>query len=112
MKAPVSAWPKVEDAAGLLSAWQAAASYDHDVMAEKWITGKEFTVAILGGEALPAIRLETPHQFYDYDAKYHADTTSYHCPAGSAGCSGKMQIRGLHSPRSRLSVPVAGAGWT
>ncbi|HXK57284.1 MAG: D-alanine--D-alanine ligase [Gammaproteobacteria bacterium] len=73
---------KVEDHAELHSAWRAAASYDSEVMAERWITGAEFTVAILGGDALPAIRLETPHLFYDYDAKYHADTTSYHCPAG------------------------------
>lgn len=73
---------KVDDAAGLLSAWRTAAGFDQEVMAERWITGTEFTVAILGGEALPAIRLETPHLFYDYDAKYHADTTSYHCPAG------------------------------
>jgi D-alanine-D-alanine ligase len=73
---------KVEDAAGLRAAWQVAANFDREVMAERWVTGAEFTVAILGDEALPAIRLETPHQFYDYDAKYHADTTSYQCPAG------------------------------
>jgi D-alanine-D-alanine ligase len=73
---------RVEDAAGLQAAWRAAAGYDREVMAERWVTGAEFTVAILGDEALPSIRLETPHLFYDYDAKYHADTTSYHCPAG------------------------------
>jgi len=73
---------KVADAGELLTAWRAAAEYDREVMAERWVTGAEYTVAILGNEALPAIRLETPHQFYDYDAKYHADTTSYHCPAG------------------------------
>jgi len=75
---------KVDDAAGLRSAWRAAADYDGEVMAERWVTGAEFTVAILDGEALPAIRLETPHLFYDYAAKYHVDTTSYHCPAGLA----------------------------
>jgi D-alanine-D-alanine ligase len=39
-------------------------------------------VAVLDSRALPAIRLETPHQFYDYDAKYFANTTQYHCPCG------------------------------
>jgi D-alanine-D-alanine ligase len=75
---------RVEDAAGLHAAWRAAADYDREVMAERWVTGDEYTVAVLGEEVLPAIRLETPHLFYDYDAKYHADTTSYHCPSGLA----------------------------
>jgi D-alanine-D-alanine ligase len=52
------------------------------VLAERWITGAEYTVAILGHEALPVIRLETPHQFYDYDAKYFADDTRYLIPCG------------------------------
>ncbi|MCB1850659.1 MAG: D-alanine--D-alanine ligase [Gammaproteobacteria bacterium] len=73
---------KVEESAGLRAAWLAASEYDREVIAERWITGAEYTVAILGDEALPAIRLETPHQFYDYEAKYHAETTRYHCPAG------------------------------
>jgi D-alanine-D-alanine ligase len=51
-------------------------------MVEKWVTGEEFTVSILRDEALPLIRLETPHAFYDYEAKYSADTTRYLCPCG------------------------------
>jgi len=66
----------------LVAAYQLAASYKCDVYAEAWVTGQEYTVGILNGEALPAIRLETPHTFYDYDAKYHANTTQYHCPCG------------------------------
>jgi D-alanine-D-alanine ligase len=31
---------------------------------------------------LPLIRIETPHTFYDYEAKYQADSTAYHCPCG------------------------------
>ena len=73
---------KVEDPAGLRAAWEHAAGFDREVMAEQWITGEEYTVSILGDDALPAIRLETPHTFYDYDAKYDADTTRYYCPAG------------------------------
>ena len=51
------------------------------VMMEKFIHGRELTVAVLDGEALPVIHIETPHQFYDYEAKYFVDSTSYHCPA-------------------------------
>ena len=66
----------------LLDAWQLADQYQCDVYAETWVKGEEYTVAVLNGEGLPIIRLETPNTFYDFDAKYRADTTRYHCPAG------------------------------
>lgn len=66
----------------LLKALKLASAYRCDVYAEAWVTGKEYTVAILNGEALPIIRLETPNAFYDYEAKYQATTTQYHCPCG------------------------------
>ncbi len=73
---------KVESRAQLQQAWENACRYDARVLAERWIVGREYTAATLQGEALPLIRLETPHTFYDYDAKYFADTTRYHCPCG------------------------------
>ncbi|MBI1422760.1 MAG: D-alanine--D-alanine ligase [Gammaproteobacteria bacterium] len=73
---------KVEEENQLAAAYQLAAQYEGQVFAEQWIVGKEYTVAILGEEALPVIRLETPHKFYDYDAKYFANDTKYHCPCG------------------------------
>ncbi len=73
---------KVDDADELQSAWLTAREYDSQVMVERWITGQEFTATILGDQALPLIRLETPHTFYDYEAKYSADSTLYHCPCG------------------------------
>jgi D-alanine-D-alanine ligase len=75
---------KVEKAQDLLPAWEAAAAYDSDVLVEQWITGAEYTAGILGETALPLIRLETPHAFYDYAAKYQADTTRYVIPCGLA----------------------------
>jgi D-alanine-D-alanine ligase len=66
----------------LLKALQVALEFRCDVYAESWVTGKEYTVAVLNDEALPVIRLETPNAFYDYEAKYNATTTQYHCPAG------------------------------
>jgi D-alanine-D-alanine ligase len=73
---------KVNDAEQLSAAWQEASKYDGLVIAEKWITGSEYTAAILNGEPLPLIRLETPHEFYDYNAKYKAADTGYFIPCG------------------------------
>jgi D-alanine-D-alanine ligase len=66
----------------LVAAWQVAAQYNCEVYAEQWVQGREYTLAVLDGEALPVIALETPNTFYDFEAKYHADTTRYHCPCG------------------------------
>ena len=73
---------RADDADQLRAACARAAEYDSHVMVERWITGGEYTAAVLGREALPLIRLETPHAFYDYDAKYHADDTRYLIPCG------------------------------
>ena len=73
---------KVDDAGQLDAAWKEAREYDGLVIAERWITGSEYTAAVLDGEPLPLIRLETPHEFYDYDAKYRAGDTGYHIPCG------------------------------
>ena len=73
---------KVEKADQLLGAYQAAAMLEPDVFAEPWITGSEYTVAVLHGRALPSIRIETPATFYDYQAKYFRTDTKYHCPSG------------------------------
>ena len=73
---------KVEKAEQLLAAYQAAALLEPDVFAEPWITGGEYTVAVLQGRALPSIRIETPAVFYDYQAKYFRTDTKYFCPSG------------------------------
>lgn len=87
---------KVDSAAALPAAWQAAAQYDSNVLAEQWISGGEYTAGILGDTPLPLIRLETPHVFYDYEAKYHADTTRYLIPCGlSQAQEGALQEQAL-----------------
>jgi D-alanine-D-alanine ligase len=73
---------KVEKATDLPAAYEAAARIESAVFAEPWITGKEYTVAVLQGRALPSIRIETPKTFYDYEAKYLRDDTRYFCPSG------------------------------
>ena len=80
---------KVKTAAELPAAYQEAARHDSLVLAERAMTGGEFTVAILGSEgtknplrALPSIRIVPATEFYDYEAKYFRDDTRYLCPSG------------------------------
>ncbi len=73
---------RVERESDLQQAWQLAGRYDREVLAERWVEGAEYTTAIVGDTLLPLIRLETPRVFYDYEAKYQADSTRYHCPCG------------------------------
>jgi D-alanine-D-alanine ligase len=73
---------KVTRAEDLKPAHELAARHDPLVIAEQFVAGAEYTAAILGEQGLPLIRLETPHTFYDYDAKYLANDTRYICPCG------------------------------
>jgi len=73
---------RVKQAAELPAAWEKASTLDDRVIAERWVTGVEYTAAVLGRTVLPLIKLETPREFYDYEAKYLADTTRYICPCG------------------------------
>ena len=73
---------KVRAAGALEEAYTLAVNYDRAVLAERFIDGTELTGGILGDEALPLIRLETPRDFYDYDAKYVSDDTRYILPSG------------------------------
>jgi D-alanine-D-alanine ligase len=71
----------VMDRAGLAAAVQRARSYDQEVLIERFINGKELTVAILKGEPLPVIEIVPKKGFYDYQAKYTPGQTEYICPA-------------------------------
>jgi len=71
----------VHEAEQLLPAWQKARRYGL-VFAEKFIDGDEYTAGFIDDDVLPLIRIETPNEFYDYEAKYLADDTSYICPSG------------------------------
>ncbi len=56
--------------------------HDQVLLAERWIQGREYTVALLNGRVLPMIRIEPAADFYDYAAKYHSNETRYDCPCG------------------------------
>ena len=72
----------VENRNQLEKAWVNARQYDSQVMVEQWVTGKEYTVSMLGDQVLPMIRLKTENRFYDYQAKYESDNTQYLIPCG------------------------------
>ncbi len=83
---------KVKNKDDLSQAYLHAAQYDRLVIAERYIGGGEFTVAILGDKALPVIRIEPASEFYDYEAKYLRNDTRYLCPSGlDAEMEGEMQ---------------------
>ncbi|MEQ9898820.1 D-alanine--D-alanine ligase [Pectobacterium punjabense] len=73
---------KVNALSELPAALEEAFRHDDDVLVEKWLSGPEYTVAILGDEVLPAIRIQPAGTFYDYEAKYLSDDTQYFCPSG------------------------------
>jgi len=75
---------KVKKAGDLEEAYALAVNYDPVVIAEKFIDGPELTVGILGEQVLPIIKIETPREFYDYEAKYLRDDTRYLIPSGLA----------------------------
>ncbi|MFE8101677.1 D-alanine--D-alanine ligase [Brenneria goodwinii] len=73
---------KVSQAGELAAALEEAFRHDDEVLVEKWLSGPEYTVAILGDEVLPSIRIQAAGTFYDYEAKYLSDDTQYFCPSG------------------------------
>jgi D-alanine-D-alanine ligase len=76
---------KVTRAEDLKAAVQLATGFDQVVLAEHFVTGREFTVAVLGqgasARALPIVEIVAPQGNYDYQNKYFTDDTRYHCPA-------------------------------
>lgn len=73
---------KVKRVEELQSAVEYAFQYDETVLIEEWLAGDEYSVPVLDGEVLPAIRIKPAAEFYDYDAKYISDDTQYFCPSG------------------------------
>ena len=72
---------KVENKNELDTALELAWQYNNEALIEHWIEGDEYTVAILGNQALPSIKIMSDHDFYDYDSKYFSNKTEYLCPS-------------------------------
>lgn len=98
---------KVHTADELRNSFNFACEYDGLVLAESWVQGAEFTVAIVDGKALPAIQLKTSHAFYDYDAKYQANDTQYLLPCGLPADK-EMELQQL---ALKAFDVIGGQGW-
>jgi len=98
---------KVKLAGELKAAYQLAAKSDPLVIAEQFIGGGEYTVGILGDQALPIIRIVPANEFYDYEAKYLRDDTQYLCPCGlSTEKEAQIQAEALQAFKV-----IGGRGW-
>lgn len=98
---------KVKTPGGLKAAYLEAAKHDPLVIAERGILGGEYTVAIVGDDALPIIKIEPATDFYDYEAKYTRDDTKYLCPCGLPEAKEK-EIRRQALEAFRV---LGGRGW-
>ena len=100
---------KVEKIEDFAEAIAKATEHDAVVMAEKWITGREFTIVVLNGQALPVIRLEPPQDvaFYDYEAKYNRNDVQYGIPCGLTEAE-EQQLKALSL---RAFQAVGASGW-
>lgn len=98
---------KVKTVEDLPAAYAEASKHDKVVIAESFMSGGEYTVAILNGKALPAIKIEPANEFYDYEAKYLRDDTRYLCPCGlPAEQEAEMQ----HMAQLGFQL-IGGQGW-
>lgn len=100
---------KVEKVEDFAEAIAKATEHDAVVMAEKWITGREFTIVILNGQALPVIRLQPPEDvaFYDYEAKYQRNDVEYGIPCGLS----ESEEKELQALALRAFQAVGASGW-
>ena len=98
---------KVKATGELPAAYREAARHDKLVLAESFIGGGEYTVAILGDQALPVIKIEPANEFYDYEAKYLRNDTRYLCPSDLSAAQ-EAEMQGLAKQAFAL---IGGRGW-
>ena len=98
---------KVKQAGGLRAAYEEAAKSDPLVIAEQFVGGGEYTVGILGDQALPVIRIVPANEFYDYEAKYLRDDTLYLCPCGLP----PAQEEAIRAEALTAFRAIGGRGW-
>lgn len=100
----------VHEAAGLPVALQTAAERGHETLIERYIPGREMTVAVLGHEALPVVEIRPKSGFYDYESKYTSGMSEYECPASlSDTLAARMMDYGLRASRALGCTGVARA---
>lgn len=82
------------------SAMENAFQFGDEIIVEKYISGRELTVAVLGLEALPVVDIIAESGFYDYKHKYTHGMSNYVCPANIGNdVSTRLQKMALHAYR-------------
>jgi D-alanine-D-alanine ligase len=81
--------------ADLAAAVELASRYEGPLLVEQLVQGEEYTVGVLGTEALPSIRIVPAGEYYDYHAKYVAEDTQYLCPGMSGAAEQELQALAL-----------------
>ena len=92
---------KITSEAEFVVACLKAHAFSGELMAEEWVEGSEYTVSVLDDEALPVIQLQTPHDFYDFEAKYKSNDTQYLLPCGLEEMAEvQLQVQALQAFRA------------
>ena len=98
---------RVREPGELPAALELAFASDEQVLVEPWVTGRELTGSMLGGQALPLVHIEPAVDFYDFEAKYLSDATRYHCP-----CDLPAEVElSLRELCSRAFAALGCSGW-
>ena len=98
---------KVKEAGRLKDVYRDLKQYKGEIIAEKFIGGGEYTCGIIGGRALPAVRIIPATEFYDLEAKYERDDTVYLCPSDLSPEDEQL----MRELTVRAFEAVGGRGW-
>ncbi len=99
---------KVENKNELDTALELAWQYNDEALIEHWIEGDEYTVTILGNQALPSIKIISDHDFYDYDSKYFSNKTEYLCPSDLS----EQQEKNIRTIAMKAFNLTGASGWS
>lgn len=99
---------KVTEESELKQAFEKAVKYDQSILVEPWISGKEYTVGIVGDQLLPPIEIIPKRAFYDFDAKYTDNATEFRCPASSLSSE---QVQEVQKIAQEAYLALGCSGW-
>lgn len=95
---------KAENRAEFLKSVKEALRYEKEIVVEQFVEGREFSVGVIGGRALPPIEIIPKTGFYDYVAKYQAGATDEICPADITASEDDVLRRAAESAFKALNL--------
>lgn len=98
---------KVKERGRLKDVYRELKQYKGEIIAEKFIGGGEYTCGIIGGKALPTVRIIPATEFYDLEAKYERDDTVYLCPSDLSDEDEQL----MRELTVRAFDAIGGRGW-